>query len=153
LDDREVKSGVHYDRPSPEIFRFYSALPSECIEYALVDEGIKFLGERKVKHPRPWGVARFKKRGGGWVPRSRPPVRFDDQNAYASLEEWLLLSITRILSALGSACAIEVFSSLYATIDPWEALEHRSILRVLEQLSVVSGRRQGMRLFSLTMDA
>jgi hypothetical protein len=97
---------------------------------------------------RTWSI-HFKKKEGRWVPLSRPPVRFDDEHAYSDLGEWLYLSIERILSTLGSACAIEVFSSLYATINPWEALEHAAIFTALERLCHVSRHRRGIRQFSL----
>lgn len=148
LDGREVRPDVHYDAETPEVLRFHSALPPESIEYILWDDRIEFLGEEKAKYPKPWGMARFKKKGGQWVPRSRPPVRFDDKHRYNNLEEWLHLSIDRILSTLGPAAAIEVFSSLYSTIDPWKALEHEAVFRALERLCHVSRRRHGTKQFS-----
>jgi hypothetical protein len=132
-----------------EVFRFHSALPQENIEYILWDDRIEFLAEHRLKQPKPWGMARFKKKRGHWVPRSRPPVRFEDGQTYSDLEEWLQLSIRRILSTLGSAAAIEVFSSLYATIDPWEALEHKTVFRELEHLCDVSRHKHGFKQFSL----
>ena len=68
------------------------------------------------------------------MPRSRPPVRFDRGRSYSELDEWLDLSIRRILETLGEAAAVEVFSSLYATVDPWEALAHRQVFAALERL-------------------
>ena len=121
-------------REAEDVARFHESIPPECIEYILWGERIEFVGAAKAEWPKPWGVARFKKRGGRWVPRSRPPVRFDDDHAYADLDTWLELSVRRIFAALGTASAIEVFSPLYATIDPWEALEHRRIFAALERL-------------------
>jgi len=152
LDGREVRSGVHYDVETAEVFRFHLALPAESIEYILWDDRIEFLGEQRVKQPKPWGIARFKKKSGRWVPLSRPPVRFDGRHGYNDLEGWLHLSIERILSTLGSAAAIEIFSVLYATIDPWEALEHEVTFRALERLCHVSRRRRGVKLFSLAAE-
>ena len=37
-------------------------------------------------------------------------------------------------SHASSITAVEVFSSLYATLDPWRALEHEAILTRLEEL-------------------
>jgi len=149
LDGREASPGVHYDAESAEVFRFRAALPAESIEYVLWDDRIEFLGEASVRQPRPWGVARFKKQSGRWVPLSRPPVRFDSEHSYDDLEGWLRLSIVQILSTLGLAAAIEVFSTLYATIDPWEALPHQVIFRALERLCHESRHRCGLELFSL----
>ena len=98
----------------------------------------------------PWNIARFKKKAGQWAPRSQPPVRFDDeQHTYSSTEEWLHLSIRRILDTLGAAAAIEVFSSLYSTIAPWDALEHEEIFGALECLCGMPRRGRRIRQFSL----
>ena len=152
LDDREVRPGIHYDWETPHVLRFHSALPPESIEYILWDDRIECLGERRIKHPSPWGVARFKKKSGRWVPLSQPPVRFDDEHAYSDVEEWMHLSIRRILSTLGSASAIEIFSSLYSTADRWEALEHEAIFEALERLCNVKRGRSGFRQFSLMVE-
>ncbi len=53
---------------------------------------------------------------------------------HGTSDEWLTGSITRILRRLDEATAVEVFSSLYATLDPWRALEHEVILTRLEEL-------------------
>lgn len=149
LDSRLVRPGVHYDLEAAEVLRFHAALPPESIEYILWDERIEFVGAQKAQLPKPWSVARFKKKEGRWVPLSRPPVRFDDEHVYSDMEEWLHLSIERTLSTLGSACAIEIFSSLYSTIAPWEALEHTAIFNALERLCYVSRHKRGIRQFSL----
>ena len=95
-------------------------------------------------------MARFAKRHGRWVPQSRPPVRFDAERTYEDLAGWLELSVRRVLKTLGAASPIEVFSSLYATIDPWEALEHGEILAALERLcGRPRQKRGGMKHFSL----
>jgi hypothetical protein len=134
----------------PDTLRFRSHLGPEYIEYVLWDDGIDFAGLKKATRPRPWGVGRFKKAEGKWVPRSRPPVRFDAAQSYETCQQWLELSIRRILTALGSASALEVFSSLYATIDPADALSHEMILEALEGLCPRPRRRSGdIRHFSL----
>ena len=149
LDGREVRSGVHYEEETAEVLRFHSALPAGSIEYILWDDRIEFRGGRRAREPRPWGVARFKKRSGRWEPLSRPPVRFDGEHGYDDLEGWLRLSIEHSLSVLGSAAAIEIFSTLYATIDPWEALRHQAVFEALERLCRASRHRSGVELFSL----
>jgi len=148
LDEREWAEGIDYDKETPEVLRFHSGLPPESLEYLLWDDRIEFLGERKAKWPKPWGAARFKKRSGRWVPLSQPPVRFDREQSYSSVDEWLNLSIERILSTLGSASAIEIFSSLYSTIDPWNALEHDAVFKALEGLSESPKPRGGLRQYS-----
>lgn len=133
-----------------ETLRFRSPVGPEWIEYILWDDRIEFLGRQKADAPRPWGKARFTKRGGKWAPRSRPPVRFDARHAYADLTGWLELSIQRVLTTLGSASAVEIFSSLYATIDPWDALEHERIFEAIDRLCGPGRQvRQGARQFSL----
>lgn len=150
LDRRTIQEGEHYDHDSPEILRFRCGMPPEVIEYILWDDRIEFLGEQRAKQPRPWGTARFKKIDGRWYPRSQPPVRFDDEHAYFDKEEWLHISIQRILSTLESALAIEVFSSLYATMHPWEALTHEEIFKTLDVLCGGVQQRRRSKQFSLT---
>jgi len=152
VDTREAQPGVDYDENGPSIVRFHYGLPAEWIEYILWDDRVEFVGERKANAPKSWGVARFKKKEGRWVPRSQPPVRFDEEQAYGDFEGWLELSIGRIISALGSAAAIEIFSSLYSTVDPWDALRHDDIFKALEALCKPPHRRRGTKLFSLADD-
>lgn len=137
------------ERESGEVARFHESIPRECVEYVLWSDRIEFVGAEKLGSPKPWGAARFKRRSGKWVPRSRPPVRLDGQRSYRTLDEWLAASVERIVTALGSVAAAEVFSSLYATIDPWDALEHRRIFDALHALCG-EGRiaRGGARAFS-----
>lgn len=133
FDRREIQEGVHYSHDSPVIYRFHSGLDRRHVEYICWGDRVEFCGEERAAEPCPWGQARFKRRGGEWVPLSRPPVRLDDEIYYDSLEKWLQLSAERVLRSLGTAAAVEVFSSLYATIDPWRALEHEAIFDLLEQ--------------------
>ena len=141
------------DCETPNVVRFHASVPPECVEYVLCDDRIEFLGKRKADHPKPWGVARFKRREGRWAPRSRPPVRFDEEHTYSGLAGWLEQSIRRILNALGPAAAIELFSSLYATMDPWDALEHAQVFAALEELCGQPRQaRGGIRQFSLASE-
>jgi hypothetical protein len=84
------------------------------------------------------------------VPLSRPPVRLDGDSEYRDFEEWLTQSVTRILRRLGEATAVEVFASLYATLDPWRALEHEEILTRLEELCTARRTVGGSIRFSLS---
>jgi hypothetical protein len=51
-----------------------------------------------------------------------------------------------------TAAAIELFSSLYATIHPWDALTHDDIFRALEHLCDEPRQRRGFKQFSLAME-
>ena len=150
LDRSEIEEGVHYSHDSEVIYRFHSGVDSHHIQYIIWGDHLEFRGDERAAEPSPWGRGRFKRQGGKWVPLSRPPVRLDEGSRYADFDEWLTQSITRILRRLGEATAVEVFSSLYATLDPWRALEHESILTRLEELC--AGRRNigGSIRFSLS---
>lgn len=152
LDRSKVRAGVDYDEETSAVYRFHTGLPPDNIEYILYDDRIEFLGQRKAKQPKPWGVARFKRKEGRWIPLSKPPVQFDDEHTYISKDEWLHLSVQRILLTLGTAPAIEIFSSLYATIAPWSALEHGEVFRALEKLCDAPRHRRGVKQFSLAKE-
>ena len=135
---------------SETIARFHESVPPECVEYILWGDRIEFCGPRRARSPGSWGAARFKKQHGRWVPTSRPPVRLDARRSYRDLDEWLALSIRRIGETLGTFAAVEVFSSLYATIDPWDALTHRQVFDAIDRLCGRGRRIVGqIRLFSL----
>ena len=137
-------------REGGNIAQFHENVPRECIEYILFGDRIEFVGDRRAAEPKPWGAARFKRQHGRWLPRSRPPVRFDASQTYDDLDGWLELSIRRILGVLGSAAAIEIFSSLYATVDPTDALEHKQVFAALEKLCAPA-RRTNTRLRRFTL--
>lgn|GEM_PF-1487782 len=149
LDRRTIEPGIHYDMQGTDIFRFHSSMPPENIEYILWDDRIDFLGEQKAKWPRSWDIARFKKKEGEWVTYSQPPVRFDEEHTYSDIKEWLYLSIRRILYTLGSASAVEIFSSLYSTMNPWDALEHEDIFEALECLCDMPRKGRRIKQFSM----
>ena len=148
LDRRELTEGVHYSHEGPSIHRFHSGMDARYVEYICWADRVEFRGSDRAAEPSPWGRARFKRQGGSWVPLSRPPVRLDADVFYNTFDEWLELSLRRVLSVRGSATALEVFSSLYATLDPWAPLEHEEILLRLESLSSTA-RPRGAREFSL----
>lgn len=136
LDRSEIEEGIHYTHDSPVIYRFHSGLARRHIAYILWGDQIEFCGEQRDRGCSPWGAAHFKRQGGEWLPRSQPPVRLDGEREYVDFAQWLTLSVERILQTLGQATALEVFSSLYATLDPWEALEHEQILTHLSRVAV-----------------
>jgi len=107
LDRRELTEGVHYSHEGPSIYRLHAGLDSQHIEYICWADRVEFRGADRATEPSAWGRARFKRQSGSWMPLSRPPVRLE---------------------------ADVVFSSLYATLDPWSALEHEEILQRLEAL-------------------
>lgn len=140
LDRGQVREGVDYSCEGKNILRFQRGLGREHVVHICWAERVETIGE-VADEPRPWGRARFKKADGRWVPRSRPPVRLDDDGEYASFDEWLRLSLARIVHRLGRATALELMSSLYATLDPWEALTHDDVLTRAAEVCQV--RRSG----------
>ncbi len=152
LDRRETRPGRDYELETDEVARFHHDLPPDSVEFILWDDRIEFVGSQSAGSPSPWGVARFKKREGQWVPLSQPPVRLDAERSYSTLAEWLDQSVGRILETFGAAAAIEVFSSLYSTIDPWEALSHEEVFAALEEACAEPRVRHGLRTFSLQAD-
>lgn len=152
LDSREIIPGIHYTPEGTEIYRFHSCLPPETVEYILWNDRIDFCGESRADEPKTWGIFRFKRKEGRWSPLSRPPVRFDSETAFGTKEEWLHLSIRRILSTLGSASAIEIFSSLYSTIAPPGAIEHDEVFRALGDSAKFHRQKDKRSWFSLATD-
>jgi hypothetical protein len=148
LDRGEIEEGIHYSHDSEVIYRFHSGLDTQHIQYILWADHVEFRAERKEPGLSPWGRSRFKRQEGKWAPISHPPVRLDADYEYGDFHEWLTQSITRILRRLEEATALEVFSSLYATLDPWRALEHEVILDRLEEMCT-SHRRAGPVRFAL----
>ena len=141
-----MEEEFHFSQGANEI-RLYSRVSPDYIEYVLWSDRIDFVGKETTKSARPWPRFKFKKQGGEWIPLTNPPVRFDGEHEFTSKEEWLGLSIRRILATLGAATAIEILSSLYSTIEPWEALEHEEVFGLLEQFRAQSRQKVGMKLF------
>ena len=136
---------------TPTIARFRESIPRECIEYIAWDDHIEFLGQRSARGPRSWVMANFKRRDGKWVPRSKPPVRFDGEASYADLDTWLELSVRRLAETLRVFTAVEVFSSLYATVAPFGVLEHRQVFDAIDRLCRPTRRLPGgFRAFALS---
>jgi hypothetical protein len=95
---------------SPRIARFHCDIPADCIAYVVWSDRIEFVGGQKAALPKSWGVARFKKHSGQWLPCSKTPVRLDGERSYSSLSTWLDASVERIMGALGCAAAADIFS-------------------------------------------
>lgn len=141
-----LEEEFHFSQGANEV-RLYSRVSPDFVEYVLWSDRVDFAGKEKAKSARPWPRFKFKKQGGEWIPLTNPPVRFDGEHEFTSKEEWLGLSIRRILATLGAATAIEILSSLYSTIEPWEALEHEEVFGLLEQFRAQSRQKVGMKLF------
>jgi hypothetical protein len=121
-------------------------LPPDVIEYVLVQEEIRFLGERAAE-PQPRRRAPFAKREGEWVPQQQPPVRYDGGRSYASLREFCEHCLDDLLADLGPLTALEAFSTLYALIEPWDALEHDAVFDLLAERCVPHRRAARWRTF------
>lgn len=135
---------------TPTIARFYVDIAPEHIEYILWDDRIEFRGTVRARAPHAWGVARFRRKDGQWAPCSKTPVRFDATDTYSNFATWLDLSVRRLGESLGVFTAIEVFSSLYASLDPWDALTHDDVFEAIERLCrrkrELPGRIRGLEL-------
>ena len=143
LDWPQLHEGVDYALENDgEIVRFHGGLPPHVVEYVLTHDSLAFTGPRRAPRPRPWPRASFKKKGGRWLPLQTPPVRYPgaDGQTYATLDEFLALTLRRLLDDLGAVTALEVFSTFYACVRPWDALTHDDVLHLLET-SCVPARR------------
>jgi hypothetical protein len=143
LDERELEEGRHYEAESGgEIRRFHGPLPPEVVEYVLVREEIRFVGEERAREPAPWREAQFKKQSGAWLTKQRAPVRFSRDAGYSTVEEFARLTVERLLEELGELAPIEVFSALYALVRPWEALRHEAVMALIEAACAPARRRE-----------
>jgi len=127
------------------IFRFHRGLPPDVVEYVLFHEEARFFGPRRARRPAPWPSAKFKKREGDWAPAQKAPVRYSDTAAYSTVREFAELCVDRLLAELGELRAVEIFSTLYALIRPWDALTHEDVLALIEEKCAPARRRQKAR--------
>jgi hypothetical protein len=134
LDRREFTEGRDYDvEGGQNVYRFHHGLPAEAVEYLLVHEEIRFAGPRRARRPAPWPRGRFRKQSGRWVPVQTTPVRYSRSASYSSLQEFIEITTDRLLDELGEATAIDLFSTLYATVQPPDALTHEEVFALLAQ--------------------
>ena len=133
LDRNSLVEGDDYtvDRQG-NVHRFHHGLDPEVVEYVLVHDAIEFTGEARARHCQPWHVGRFKKRQGRWVPMQHAPVRYGAATSYSSLSEFLALCVDRLLAEFGEVTTLEIFSTVYGCVQPWEALEHQAVFDVIE---------------------
>lgn len=144
LDRRQFVEGRDHERENDDVIRFHHGLPSDAVEYLLLHEGIRFLGSARAADVSPWCGARFVRRSGRWTPMQKPPVRYSADAAYSTVEEFVALTIHRLLSEMDEVTALEIFSTLYATLAPWDALEHGQVLEAIDRGCVRSRQRGRM---------
>ena len=133
LDRRDLVEGRDFELEGMDnIYRFRQGLPPDVVEYLLLHEEVRFLGGERAPRPSAWPSSRFKKRSGDWVPVSKPPVRYDEATSYATVPEFAELCLRRLLAELDDVAALEVFSTLYALISPWDALRHEQVLEIID---------------------
>lgn len=82
-----------------------------------------------------------------WVPQQQPPVRCDDARDYATLAQFCEHCLDDLLADLGPVTALEVSSTLYALIEPWDALEHDAVFDLLDRRCVDHRRAARLRTF------
>ena len=134
MDGRDLVEGRHYEvEGHGDVLRFHQGLAPEVVQYVLSHDAVRFTGRRRAARPAPWPQARFRRARGGWVPVQQTPVRFADGAAFSSLEEFARLCVGRLLADLGDVAAIEVFSTLYALVEPRDALTHNDIFSLIEE--------------------
>jgi hypothetical protein len=154
LDSSEFVEGRDFDyEGAGTVLRFHYGLPPDVVEYVLVREEIRFVGAGRARRPSPWRRADFEKRSGHWVPAQRPPVWYTDSASYASVEEFAEVCVDRLLEELGEVTALEVFSTLYASVRPWDVLSHRDIFDLISRRCVPSRQRGKRQLFAAAEQA
>jgi hypothetical protein len=153
FDRRELAEGRDYDvEGKGDVYRFHNCLPPDVVEYVLVSDAIRFTGAQAASEPRPWRRAEFKRRSGQWVPVQKAPVRFSETESYSCVAEFAALCLSRLLDELGPVTALEAFSSLYALIEPPDALEHDAVFDLLETTCVARARPGGWHTFQRAGD-
>jgi hypothetical protein len=134
LDRAELTEGHDYDiEGAGAVVRFHGRLGPEVVEYVLFSDEVRFTGEERAAAPQPWRTGRFKRQGRGWVPVQRSPVRYSETEAYSTVEEFAQLTALRLFADLGAVAAIELFSTLYALMRPWDVLAHEDVKAILEE--------------------
>ena len=137
--DCEVEGGS-------DILRFHRGLGPEVVEYVLTHDAISFIGGDRARQPAPWPRGKFKKLGRNWVPVRKAPVRYADGATYSTVAEFARACLARMLAELGTVTAVEVFSALYAAVDPWDAVEHDDVFALIEQ-TCAPGRHRKLQTF------
>ena len=134
LDRGEVTEGQDYD-VMRDVVRFHRGLPPEVVEYVLVREEIRFTGSVRSSSPQPWPRARFKHSSGVWRPVQTVPVRFSDSHSFSTLDEFVSLCVSRILSEPSNVTPLEVFSVLHSLVQPRDCLKHGDVINLLDSMA------------------
>ena len=134
LDQTTSVEGLDFDiEGRGDIYRFRHGLPSDVVEYVLMHEAIRFTDRARTRFPAPWPGGKFKRQSGTWAPVQRAPVRYSETADCSTLLDFVLLCLGRLLTELTEVSALEVFSTLYAAVDPQDALTHSDILSLIEE--------------------
>ncbi len=141
LDESTLVEGRDFEAENENVLRFQHRLPPGVVEYVLVHEEIRFTADESVRPPSPWPGAKFRRREGRWAPVRKTPVKYSDSASYSTPREFAELCVRKLLEESGELAAIEVFSAIYAAVDPWDAITHEEILGVLEEECVPCRRR------------
>jgi hypothetical protein len=147
MDRREYECDSDFvvDDGQGEIFKFYKGLPADVVEYVLYHDHVEFRGDA-APEPRPWPSIKLKRRHGEWIPAQKPPVRYDDDRDYSTVEEFAAITFDRLFDTYDQIAAVELFSVLYALISPWDAIEHDDVLGLLEANCTTKRQRSKRKL-------
>ncbi|MGD8238220.1 MAG: hypothetical protein PVH68_06705 [Armatimonadota bacterium] len=148
LDRSRLTEGLHFDVDGPRnVHRFHAGLPPDVVEYILLHDEIRFTGDARSREPRPWTTAKFKRHSGRWVPAQKTPVRYSESQSYSSVQDFVQLTVGRLLADLVSVTALEVFSTVYTALRPADAVTHADVFDAIEQVCVACGPRRNYRVF------
>ena len=148
LDGRELVEGANVEREGRdgEVYRFHHGLPPDALAYVLMPTEIRLCGQR-AKQPKAWPIGRFVKRHGRWTPMAKPPVRYNAVTSYSTVGQFVDLCVNRLLDEQPLVSALEVFSVVYALVQPWDAVRHEDVLEVIERRCAPHGCAGGAHVY------
>jgi hypothetical protein len=121
---------------------FRHEVPPWVVQYLITSQGIRFVGETRAQGPAIQPRVRFVKRDGGWAVPSQNPVLFRGKEPFRTTGEWLPLFCRHYLTTYGEADPVEIFTAVYASIHPQEAISRKDMLGCLvAHCAGVGGRR------------
>jgi len=65
--------------------------------------------------------------------------------SFSSVEQFARICLERLLAELEVVTALEVFSMLYALVEPWDALDHALVFALLDECCLPHRRRARLR--------
>jgi len=143
VDKGPLEEGRHYSREgNGDVYRFHASVPPELVEYILTPDRIAFTGSARARDPSPLPQARFKRRGGEWIPVQNAPQFYPAGQTYSKVGEYCRLCLGQLFTRWQSLSALEIFSCLYSCVQPGEALTHEDLFGLLED-ACASARKQG----------